>query len=95
LPQGQSIIFAVTAPIKDPAKTIATLSCLLPNVPAGGLRTTVHGNHVYARRVTRASTKMPRVMGFVHNPEPDAGRILDLAESSFSDHRASYPIQTR
>jgi hypothetical protein len=86
VPPGQSIIFAITAPIRYPAKTIAALTHLLPNVPAGGLRTTINGNQVNARRVGRASSDMPGVMGFVHNPERDAGLILDLAESSLNDH---------
>jgi hypothetical protein len=83
--ESQSIVFAVTAPIKHPAKTIAALSRLVRDVPAGGLHTTVHGNEVHASRVRRASTDMPQVMGFVHNPEHDAGHVLDLAESGFCD----------
>lgn len=86
LPPGESIIFAIAAPIKHPAKTIAALSHLLPNMPAEGLHTTVHGNEVHARRVRRGSIDMPEVMGFVHNPERDAGFILDLAESSLRQH---------
>lgn len=86
LPQGQSIIFAITAPIRHPAKTIAALSRLLLDAPAGELRTTIHGNEVQARRVGRVLPDMPGVMGFVHNPEREAGRILDLAASSFNGH---------
>jgi hypothetical protein len=86
LPQGQSVIFAIAAPIRHPAKTIAAVSRLLLDAPAGELRATVHGNEVRARFVGRVSTDMPGVMGFVHNPERDAGLILDLAESSFNGH---------
>ena len=89
IPQGmaqdRSIIFAIAAPIKHPAKTIAALTHLLRDLPAGELHTTVHGNEVHARRVGRASTDMPGVMGFVHNRECDPGLILGLAEWSFND----------
>jgi hypothetical protein len=78
-------LFTITAPIKNPVKTIKALIRLLPEIPIGGLRTTLHGNVVHARRIGRVSTDGPRVFGFVHNPNDEAGLILDLAESIFND----------
>jgi hypothetical protein len=86
LPMHHGIIFAIAAPIKHPSKTISALTEILPTVPAGGLRTTVHGNKVHARRVARTSTDIPRVMGFVHNPDREADLILDLVEATLNDH---------
>lgn len=69
----------VTAPIKRPAKTIEALVRLLVDVPVQGLRTTVHGNMVNARALTRVSNDDTAVFGFVHNPDYEGGRLLDLA----------------
>ena len=78
VPEGQAVIFTVTAPIKLPAKTIAALDTLLRGDFSGG---EVQGNQVLARRLTGVAADRPRVLGFVHNPESDAGHILDLAEA--------------
>jgi hypothetical protein len=77
------IVFTVTAPIKHPAKTIATLVHLLTDVPAKGLRTIVHGNLVHARRLAGVSSGTAGVFGFVHNPDYEGGFLLDLAEPVF------------
>jgi hypothetical protein len=47
----------------------------------GELHRIIHGNQVRVRRVTGVPTHMPTVVGFVHNPESDAGLILALAEA--------------
>ena len=78
----QSIVFTVTAPIRNPAKTSAALQELLRDLPAGELRETINGNEVRARRVNAVLIGMPRVIGIVHNPESNADLILDLAESN-------------
>lgn len=84
LPGDQSIVFTVTAPIKHPAKTSAALQELLRDLSDGELRKTINGNEVRARRVSAVLTGMPRVIGFVHNPDSNADLILDLAESNLS-----------
>jgi hypothetical protein len=81
VPDDQCIMFTVTAPVRLPAKTGAALQCMLRAVHTDELRRIVNGNEVRARRVTTVPTDMPRVIGFVHNPESNAGLILDLAES--------------
>jgi hypothetical protein len=45
------------------------------------LRNTIHGNQVRLRRIAGVAADMPRALGFVHNPESDAGLILTLAET--------------
>lgn len=83
-PEDQSIVFTVTAPIKHPAKTSAALQRLLRDLPSGNIRQTINGNEVCARKVNAVLTGMPRVMGFVHNPESNADLILDIAESNLT-----------
>lgn len=84
-PYARIIAFAITAPIKHPAKTIDTLVHLLAVVPETGLRTIVHGNTVHARRLAGVSDGIASVFGFVHNPEFEGGLLLDLAEPAFID----------
>jgi hypothetical protein len=44
-------------------------------------REIVHGNEVRTRRLKGVPKHMPKVLGFVHNLESDAGAILALAEA--------------
>ncbi|HEX4198705.1 MAG TPA: hypothetical protein VHZ26_14810 [Caulobacteraceae bacterium] len=82
VPEDQTVVFTVTAPIKVRAKTAAALESLVRGgLPDGELRSVIHGNDVRVRRVTGVSAGMPRVLGFVHNPESDADLILALAEA--------------
>jgi len=76
LPEDQSILFTVTAPIKHPAKTSAALQEVLRDLPDGEFRKTINGNEVRAGKVDTVLTGMPRVMGFVHNPEGNSNLIL-------------------
>jgi hypothetical protein len=85
LPASQSVVFTVTAPLKHPAKTGAALQGWLRDLPLGGSRKTINGNDVRARRLKSVSTDMPKVIGFVHNPESNADLILNLAETSLSE----------
>ena len=54
---------------------------LFRSVAEGECRKTIHGNRVRVRRLTGVSKAMPRLLGFVHNSDADAGLILDLAEA--------------
>jgi hypothetical protein len=82
VPEGQAVIFTVTAPIRHPAKTAAGLEALARNDLAGGeVRDIVYGNHVRLRRLTGLAAAMPKVIGFVHNPDSDSGQILALTEA--------------
>ncbi|MBY5751129.1 hypothetical protein E0H51_11600 [Rhizobium leguminosarum bv. viciae] len=82
VPEGQAVIFTVTAPIKRRVKTAAALEILVRSgLPSGEVRNTIQDNHVRVRRVTNVAAHMPKVVGFVHNPESDSDFILKLAES--------------
>jgi hypothetical protein len=85
VPVDQSIAFTITAPIKRPAKTSATLQERLRQLRTSGLSTTINGNEIRARIVIKTSSNMPRVTGFVHNPESNADLILDIAEASLRE----------
>lgn len=82
IPESQAVIFTLTAPIKLPARTAAALESLVRDgLPDGEHRGTVHGNGVRVRRLTGLPRHRPKLLGFVHNPESDAGLILALAEA--------------
>jgi len=82
LPEGQSVVITVTAPIKRPAKTAETLEHIVRDGLAHGeLCKTIHGNKVRVRPITHVATNMPKVLAFVHITEADAGLILNIAES--------------
>jgi hypothetical protein len=82
VPDGEAIIFTVTAPIRRSAKTATVLASLVRDNPAHGeRRQIVHGNHVRIRRLTDVPLHTPKVLGFVHNPASDAGLILGIAEA--------------
>lgn len=78
----EAVIVTVTAPIKLPAKTAVALQRLVSQgVAEGECRKTIHGNRVRVRRLTGLAQGRPKLFCFVHNPEADAGLILDLAEA--------------
>lgn len=79
------IVFAITAPIRHPAKTLVTLVPRLASLPAEGLRAAIHGNTVHARRVAAAPRGITGVFGFVHHPDRDGSLVLDLAAAALTD----------
>lgn len=82
VPEDQTVIFTLTAPIKRPAKTADAIEALVrDDLPDCEVRNTIHGNGVRLRRVTGVPAEMPRVIGFVHNRDSDAGLILAIAEA--------------
>jgi hypothetical protein len=82
VPVGQAILLTIAAPIKRRANTAAALETLVRGgLPDGEVREVIHDNHVRLLRVINVPAHMPKVVGFVHNPESDAGTILALARS--------------
>jgi len=82
VPEGQSVVITVTAPIKHPAATAEMLRNIVRNGLTGDdFQKTIHGNHVRVRPITRVAKNMPKVLAFVHNMKSDAVVILDMAES--------------
>ena len=80
--EGRSVAIAITAPIKHPGKTAEALEAL---VRGAGFendgRSVIWGNEVRVRDVAHNTADAPKVLVFVHNPDSDSGRILDIAVS--------------
>ena len=88
VPDGQAVVFTLTAPIRLPAKTVATIEGLVRSgLPDSEIRKTIHGNEVRLRHIPAVRANMPKVMGFVHNPDADPGLILALAEARLVGQR--------
>ena len=82
VPEDQVVILTITAPIRRATKTAAVLENLVRSgLPDDGISGTIHDNQIRLRRIAGVPAHTPRVLGFVHNPESDAGLILALAES--------------
>jgi hypothetical protein len=82
VPNDQTIVFTLTAPIRLPSRTAAAIEGLVRDgLPDKEVRRTIHNNQVRLRRVAGVAPEMPRVIGFVHNPESDAGLILAEAKA--------------
>jgi hypothetical protein len=91
VPDGQAVIFTVTAPIRHPAKTATALENLVRNgLPSHEFGSDVHDNQVRIRQVTGVEAKMPRIFGFVHNSGSDAGTILALTESRLRSRNSAW-----
>lgn len=87
VPGGTAVIVTITAPIRQSAKTTAELvggirSALLARTSRREFREVIHGNEVCVRIVKSGVRDSPKVIGFVHNPDPQAATILlNLAAS--------------
>lgn len=86
VPSGLTVVVTITAPIRLPSKTAATLEesirTLLkePSAP-GQLRETVHGNQIQVRTLRNAKTSSSKLVGFVHNRDSDPTSLFDLTGS--------------
>jgi hypothetical protein len=84
IPDGVAVVLTVTAPIRLPAKTKAALESTIRDClahPSGEVRDTIHGNQIRVRPITEVSPRMPKLIGFVHNPDSDPDVLLDLTQS--------------
>ncbi len=84
VPAGTTVLLTVTAPIRLPAKTAASLEDKIQTLlgrrsQSRDVKDTIHGNRVQIRLLSDGSERAPRVMGFVHNPDSDGSLFLNIA----------------
>ncbi len=100
VPNGRCVVFAVTAPIREPSKTSAALiktiraRLTLGAVPGDHVEA-LHGNEVRVRIVTSRSPHAAKVAGFVHNPDPPPSGLLDMAQALLESVEAPDMVRTR
>ena len=89
IPEGQAVVFAISAPIRLPAKTEMALDNMVRSGPRDPQRhEIVHGNKVQIRWLRDVPKHRPKVLGFVHSAELDAGVILALVEARLLEPNA-------
>jgi hypothetical protein len=80
--QDQAVIVTVTAPVRMGGKTAEAIADRIRGGHRrGDVNATIHGNQVQLRRIARVPKQMPKLIGFVHNPETDPGPILNLMQA--------------
>ena len=85
VPDGLCVVFALTAPIREPSKTLtALIETIRARLSLGAVLgehvEALHGNEVRVRVVTSRLPQAVRVAGFVHNPDPPPSVLLDMAQ---------------
>jgi hypothetical protein len=88
VPKGVTVLLTVTAPIRLPAKTAASLGERIQtllgrgkpgrDVPARDLETTIHGNRIRIRVLRDESGRAPKMIGFVHNSDTDPLLLFNM-----------------
>ena len=85
IPQGQTVIVTVTAPIKLPGRTALALEDRirrdLARKPTGRSRATIHGNGIRLHWLADIPAGMPKLVGLVHNRDTDPAIILEVTEA--------------
>lgn len=84
LSKGETVIVTVTAPIRVPDRTgkgIATLieSLTTTSAERQNKKALIMGNEVHLRLLRHARAQAPRFIGFIHNPDVKASRLIRLA----------------
>jgi hypothetical protein len=86
VPDGMTVLLTITAPIRLPSKTAASLEDKIQTLLGRGSpgrdepdeRDTIHGNRVQIRLLRDESERGPKMIGFVHNSDSDALLLLNM-----------------
>jgi len=83
VPDGTTVFLTVTAPIRLPSKTTASLEDKIQTLlgrgsPGREVQDTIHGNRVQIRLLKDQSERAPKMIGFVHNSDSDPLLLLDF-----------------
>lgn len=79
VPAGEAVIVTVTAPVRLGRKTaMAITDRVRAGLNSGTVSVAIHGSQVRLRRIKDVPPQMPKVIGFVHNPETAPDPLIDL-----------------
>ena len=86
LPDGQTVLVTITAPIRLPARTAAAIEEKIRKLVAtraapARLTDTIHGNGIQVHLLKGGTGRTARLIGFVHNPDSDPGILVDVARA--------------
>jgi hypothetical protein len=99
VPDGMTVLLTITAPIRLPSKTAASLELKIQTLlgrrsPGRDEKDTIHGNRVQIRLLRDESERAPKLLGFVHNSDSDPLLLLNMTRelleliSAEADRRA-------
>jgi hypothetical protein len=83
VPDGMTVLLTITAPIRLPSKTAASLEDKIQTLLGRGSagrdeKDTIHGNRIRIRLLRAASGRAPKMIGFVHNSDSDPLLLLNM-----------------
>src|ERR1700735_4389971 len=83
VPDGITVLLTITAPIRLPSKTAASLEEKIQTLlgrrsPGRDVQDTIHGNSVHIRFLKDVSDRAPKLIGFVHNSDSDPIQLLNM-----------------
>jgi hypothetical protein len=84
VPDGQVVVVTITAPIRQDSRTGAALEDRIRQLLArrrAQLKATIHGNRIQARVLRGGGSRTAKLIGFVHNPQPDPSLLFDVTQS--------------
>jgi hypothetical protein len=89
VPDGQTVLVTITAPIRLPARTATAIEEKIGKLVAtraapARLTATIHGNGVQVHLLKGGTGRTARLIGFVHNPDSDPGILIDVARAQLA-----------
>lgn len=83
VPGGTTVVVTITAPIRLASKTTAVIEEKIETLRDQA--TTVHGNRIQIRVLRHDSTRAPKLIGYVHNPDADLRVLFEAARQLLRD----------
>jgi|KBSSwiStaDraftv2_1062776.scaffolds.fasta_scaffold298078_1 hypothetical protein len=106
VPDRTTVLIAITAPIRLPAKTTMTLEAKIGTLfdrrsPRRDYLAMINGNRVRIRLLKDQPVRAPKLLGFVHNPDLDPRLLFERMKNvsrlglplSRDERSAAYPIR--
>jgi hypothetical protein len=88
VPEGCTVLFTITAPIRRAAKSAVGIEVLIRarvrGGPSGRSVGTIHGNSVQVVRLKGSCAEGARLVGLVHNPDADPAVFVELTRALLS-----------
>jgi hypothetical protein len=82
VPDGKAVVVTVTAPIRQDSKTGVALEDKIRELlltRRAQLKATIYGNRIQVRVLNGGASRTSKLIGFVHNPEPNPALLFDVA----------------
>lgn len=81
VPDGNTVVVTITAPIRQDSKTGVVLDNKIRELLAtrrAQLKATIYGNRIQVRLLKGGTRQTSKLVGFVHNPEPGPAVLFDV-----------------